>query len=73
MGTRKSLTRRATIPRTKKYGEDAPEMADLYLSYGKALLENAISLASVLGKDAEPAPAEDDKCEQVVYSCCPCY
>ncbi|KAH7907890.1 hypothetical protein BJ138DRAFT_1158916 [Hygrophoropsis aurantiaca] len=36
---------------TTKYGEDAPETADLYFLYGKALLENAISQASVLGKD----------------------
>ncbi|KIM53413.1 hypothetical protein SCLCIDRAFT_436876 [Scleroderma citrinum Foug A] len=46
---------------TKKYGEDAPEMADLYFSYGRALLENAISVASVLGKEAEPAPVDDEK------------
>ncbi|KAJ7814606.1 hypothetical protein B0H14DRAFT_3747286, partial [Mycena olivaceomarginata] len=33
--------------------EDAPETADLYFTYGpgKALLENAISQSSVLGKD----------------------
>ncbi|KAJ8590154.1 hypothetical protein M405DRAFT_180292 [Rhizopogon salebrosus TDB-379] len=36
---------------TEKHGEDAPETADLYFSYGKALLENAISQASVLGKE----------------------
>lgn len=36
---------------TKKYGEDGPETADLYFSYGKALLENAISQNSVLGKE----------------------
>jgi hypothetical protein len=47
--------------RTKKHGEDAPEMADLYVSYGKALLENAISQASVLGKEPEPGAAEDNK------------
>lgn len=36
-------------------GEEAPEVADLYFAYGKALLENAISQAGVLGKqdDAE--------------------
>lgn len=45
--------------RTKKYGEDAPETADLYFSYGKALLENAISQASVLGKDQQPKNGED--------------
>ncbi|CCM00751.1 uncharacterized protein FIBRA_02791 [Fibroporia radiculosa] len=36
---------------TTKYGENAPETADLYFSYGKALLENAISQTSVLGKE----------------------
>ncbi|KAG6333525.1 hypothetical protein ID866_5561 [Astraeus odoratus] len=46
---------------TKKHGEDAPEMADLYFSYGKALLENAISQASVLGKEPEPGAVEDEK------------
>ena len=47
-----SLTRlRVGAIRTEKYGEDAPETADLYFSYGKALLENAISQASVLGKE----------------------
>jgi hypothetical protein len=38
---------------TKKCGEDAPETADLYFSYGKALLENAISQSGVLGKDKD--------------------
>ncbi|KAG6890077.1 hypothetical protein C0995_012026 [Termitomyces sp. Mi166 len=36
---------------TKKVDEDSPEMADLYFLYGKALLENAISQSSVLGKE----------------------
>jgi hypothetical protein len=36
--------------RTGQHGEDAPETADLYFSYGKALLENAISQSSVLGR-----------------------
>ncbi|KAI6107290.1 hypothetical protein EDD16DRAFT_113667 [Pisolithus croceorrhizus] len=45
---------------TKTHDEDAPEMADLYFSYGKALLENAISQASVLGKEPEPGAAEDE-------------
>ena len=35
----------------EKYGDDADETADLYFSYGKALLENAISQSAVLGKD----------------------
>lgn len=38
-------------PRTKTHGDNAPETADLYFSYGKALLENAISQATVLGKE----------------------
>ena len=37
--------------RTAKHGEDAPEAADLYFAYGKALLENAIVQTSVLGKE----------------------
>jgi len=36
---------------TKAHGEDAPEIADLYFAYGKALLENAIAQSSVLGKE----------------------
>ncbi|KZT65782.1 hypothetical protein DAEQUDRAFT_746903 [Daedalea quercina L-15889] len=36
---------------TTKYGENGPEMADLYFAYGKALLENAITQSSVLGKE----------------------
>ncbi|GBE86247.1 NASP-related protein [Sparassis crispa] len=36
---------------TAKHGEKAPETADLYFSYGKALLENAIAQSSVLGKE----------------------
>ena len=49
---------------TARHGaEDAPELAELYLFYGKALLENAISQASVLGRDGGAdeggaAPAE---------------
>ncbi|KAF9466041.1 hypothetical protein BDZ94DRAFT_239462 [Collybia nuda] len=43
---------------TKKFGEDAPETADLYFTYGKALLENAIAQNSVLGKEQ---PEEDEK------------
>ncbi|KAF8909302.1 hypothetical protein CPB84DRAFT_1743889 [Gymnopilus junonius] len=45
---------------TKDFGEDAPETADLYFSYGKALLENAIAQSSVLGKD-QPQDAAEDK------------
>ncbi|KAF9480542.1 hypothetical protein BDN70DRAFT_877537 [Pholiota conissans] len=44
---------------TKELGENAPETADLYFSYGKALLENAIVQSSVLGKEQEqPEDAE---------------
>ncbi|KAH7885869.1 hypothetical protein F5I97DRAFT_1876082 [Phlebopus sp. FC_14] len=46
---------------TKKHGEDAPEMADLYFSYGKALLENAVSQASVLGREPAAGAMEEDK------------
>lgn len=45
---------------TKRHGEDAPETANLYFSYGKALLENAISQASVLGKEQ---PENGDEAE----------
>ena len=40
-----------TRRRTKQVEDDAPEIADLYFSYGKALLENAIVQNSVLGKE----------------------
>ncbi|KAI0070803.1 hypothetical protein K474DRAFT_1669694 [Panus rudis PR-1116 ss-1] len=46
---------------TAKHGEDAPQLADLYYAYGKALLENAISQNSVLGNQQaaeEVLPAE---------------
>ncbi|KAF8889324.1 hypothetical protein BD779DRAFT_1611083 [Infundibulicybe gibba] len=48
---------------TEKAGEDAPETADLYFSYGKALLENAIAQTSVLGKDQpeEAVEVEESK------------
>lgn len=36
---------------TAEHGENAPEMADTYFAYGKALLENAISQSTVLGKE----------------------
>ncbi|KAI9448771.1 hypothetical protein BJY52DRAFT_303650 [Lactarius psammicola] len=35
------------------HAEDAPEMADVYFAYGKALLENAIAQNSVLGKEQQ--------------------
>ncbi|KAI6024432.1 hypothetical protein EDC04DRAFT_2900085 [Pisolithus marmoratus] len=46
---------------TKTHDEDAPEMADLYFSYGKALLENAVSQVSVLGKEPEPGVADEER------------
>ncbi|TFK26223.1 hypothetical protein FA15DRAFT_693312 [Coprinopsis marcescibilis] len=45
---------------TQEVGEDAPETADLYFSYGRALLENAISQSSVLGKE-QPAEAPEEE------------
>jgi hypothetical protein len=39
--------------RSNTHAEDAPEMADLYFAYGKALLENAIAQNSVLGKEQQ--------------------
>ncbi|KAH9004443.1 hypothetical protein EDB86DRAFT_2797544, partial [Lactarius hatsudake] len=38
---------------SKTHAEDAPEMADVYFAYGKALLENAVVQSSVLGKDQQ--------------------
>ena len=47
---------------TQQLGEHAPETADLYFSYGRALLENAIVQSSVLGKEQrEDAIQEDSK------------
>ncbi|KAF8449225.1 hypothetical protein L210DRAFT_3389305 [Boletus edulis BED1] len=46
---------------TRKHEEDAPELAELYFSYGKALLENAISQASVLGKEPEAGAQEEEE------------
>ena len=46
---------------TKKHGEKAPETADLYFAYGKALLENAIAQSGVLGKQDADESFEDDK------------
>lgn len=54
-------THHCTTFSTVKYGDNAPEAADLYFAYGKALLENAISQSSVLGKDQ---PEENIKGEQ---------
>jgi len=60
------LTRFSFI-RTKDLGEHAPETADLYFSYGKALLENAIAQSSVLGKEQEQAEEAVD--EQAKGAC----
>lgn len=49
------------IFRTKQIEEDSPEIADLYLAYGKALLENAISQNTVLGKDEPGEGGEEDE------------
>ncbi|KAJ7020622.1 hypothetical protein C8F04DRAFT_974078 [Mycena alexandri] len=46
---------------TEKFGDKAPETADLYFSYGRALLENAISQSSVLGKKDQPEEGADDE------------
>lgn len=46
---------------TQKHGEKAPETADLYFAYGKALLENAIAQSGVLGKQDADDSFEDDK------------
>ncbi len=43
----------------KQYGEKAPETADTYFAYGKALLENAITQSGVLGK-ADPDDSFDE-------------
>ncbi|KAF5352895.1 hypothetical protein D9757_012110 [Collybiopsis confluens] len=49
---------------SRKLGEDSPEIADLYFAYGKALLENAISQNSVLGKEQQ----EEDHVEETKES-----
>ena len=46
--------------RSKTHAEDAPEMAEIYFAYGKALLENAIVQNSVLGKDREGGAAAEE-------------
>jgi HAT1-interacting factor 1 len=47
--------------RTSEHGDSAPEAADLYLSYGKALLENAIAQTSVLGNKEQPETEADEE------------
>ena len=46
---------------TKKHGENAPETADLYFAYGKALLENAIAQSGVLGKQDQDDSFDEDQ------------
>jgi HAT1-interacting factor 1 len=46
--------------RSKTHAEDAPEMAEIYFAYGKALLENAIVQNSVLGKEREGGAAAEE-------------
>ena len=46
--------------RSKTHAEDAPEMADVYFAYGKALLENAIVQNSVLGKEQQEGGAAEE-------------
>ncbi|KZP01730.1 hypothetical protein CALVIDRAFT_16754 [Calocera viscosa TUFC12733] len=45
---------------TEKHGENSPESADLLYKYGKALLENAISQNSALGKEPPAAEVDED-------------
>lgn len=50
--------------RVQRHGDGAPEAADLYFSYGKALLENAISQSGILGKEqAEDALLKEEEPE----------
>ncbi|KAJ7804870.1 hypothetical protein B0H14DRAFT_3153753 [Mycena olivaceomarginata] len=65
-----------TTPPPSSPHEDAPETADLYFTYGpgKALLENAISQSSVLGKDrlndsAEEAHASSSNGPVLSFTC----
>ena len=55
--TRTRLTNVAI--RTQELGEHSPEIADLYFSYGKALLENAITQNSVLGKNQSEGEGDE--------------
>ncbi|KAF8311404.1 hypothetical protein DL93DRAFT_2139663 [Clavulina sp. PMI_390] len=48
----------------EKYGENAPESADMLFAYGKALLENAIAQSAVLGKE-EPNPDAEEEEDKV--------
>ncbi|KAG9013745.1 hypothetical protein FRB90_005750 [Tulasnella sp. 427] len=46
---------------TEKHGDGAPESADLLFLYGKALLENAISQAGVVGKEETEGALKGNK------------
>ncbi|GJE90318.1 hypothetical protein PsYK624_064470 [Phanerochaete sordida] len=46
---------------TAQHGDDSPEIADVYFAYGKALLENAITQTSVLGKEQADEAPEPEK------------
>ena len=52
---------------TQQLGENAPETADLYFSYGRALLENAIVQSSVLGKEQREDGIQEDNKGNVVF------
>lgn len=54
-----------------EFGDSHLRVADLYLLYGKALLENAISQNSVLGKSGQDAPEEDDDDEPSAFRSIP--
>jgi HAT1-interacting factor 1 len=49
---------------SKTHAEDAPEMADVYVAYGRALLENAIAQSSVLGKEQQQQQEGDAAAEE---------
>lgn len=61
-----SLTRLFLLRSTAKYGEQAPESADLLFEYGKALLENAIAASAVLSKEDGGNPDDMDEGVHVV-------
>lgn len=59
--------------RTEKLGDGHPDLADHYFTYGKALLENAISQTAVLGKEeAEEAVANELENPGACPSFCAC-
>jgi hypothetical protein len=54
------LLTRFCVSRTAKYGDRAPESADLLFEYGKALIENAIVQSAVLSKEEKEKEDDDD-------------